>query len=219
MTVLETPSFTYVDSSCSRTLLCTFGGIADAVGIPQFEFFNVTQPIKVQKLYVRDLYQAWYQKGIPDIPRGLYGAIQALRKIFYNCDRVVTCGNSMGGFAAMLFGGRAGVRKVLAFSPQVCITKGWREANGETRWTKFMNRVDKAQGGCRDVRGAVKQAVLTDFSVWYSSNFELDRKHAALLRGYKNVTLYPIKATGHNIVRHLRDTGELVKIIEGACFD
>jgi pimeloyl-ACP methyl ester carboxylesterase len=211
-------SIRFIDTGHSSTLLCAFGGIADAVGIPRFEFFNVTKQLKVDKMYIKDLHQAWYQKGLKGATTDVKGTWRAIGEVSRYYRRVVMVGNSMGGFAALLFGGMLAVDKVLAFSPQVCITPEWRKANGETRWTKFMARVDRVEG-TKDVRRTVRWAHTTDFKIWYSSDFDLDRKHVGLLRGMENVTLYPVKANGHNIVRHLRDTGELFGILEDACFD
>ena len=49
----------------SGTLLIAFGGMQGQLGMPPFEFFKATGAIPVKKLFVRDLRQAWYHRGIP----------------------------------------------------------------------------------------------------------------------------------------------------------
>jgi hypothetical protein len=51
--------------SDSTTLLVAFGGMAGQLGMPPFEFFKATGGIPVKRLFVRDLHQAWYHRGIP----------------------------------------------------------------------------------------------------------------------------------------------------------
>ena len=48
--------------SDSRTLLIAFGGLRGRIDVPQFEFLGLTGDFPIKRLYVRDLYQAWYQQ-------------------------------------------------------------------------------------------------------------------------------------------------------------
>lgn len=54
-------------SSREKTLIIAFGGIAGALGIPPFEFFNLTKSLDVNKIYLRDFSQTWYLSGIPEL--------------------------------------------------------------------------------------------------------------------------------------------------------
>ena len=50
----------------SRTLLIAFGGMRGMMGnILPFEFFKATGTVAVKRLFVRDLRQAWYHRGVP----------------------------------------------------------------------------------------------------------------------------------------------------------
>src|ERR1700694_1066201 len=49
----------------SRTLLVAFGGIVGWMGMPPLWFFSLAGAIPVKRLFVRDLHQAWYHRGMP----------------------------------------------------------------------------------------------------------------------------------------------------------
>src|SRR4029077_9708823 len=48
----------------SSTLLVAFGGMRGGFAIPLFEFSTLTEKMSVKRLYVRDLRQAWYHRGL-----------------------------------------------------------------------------------------------------------------------------------------------------------
>ena len=63
----------------SRTLLLAFGGMVGRIGIPPFEFFSLTGEMPVKRLFVRDLRQAWYHRGIPGHGASLPEVADSLR--------------------------------------------------------------------------------------------------------------------------------------------
>lgn len=65
----------------SRTLLVAFGGIRGGLGLPPFEFFRLTGELPVKKVYVRDLRQRWYHRGLPGIASDLAGMRAFLRVV------------------------------------------------------------------------------------------------------------------------------------------
>src|SRR5271166_7076021 len=80
----------------SSTLLVAFGGMAGQLGMPPFEFFKATGEIPVKRLFVRDLHQAWYHRGIPGYGSSLEGAAAALGELIaaHDVERLVVAGNS-----------------------------------------------------------------------------------------------------------------------------
>lgn len=50
----------------NKNLLVSFGGIAQGLGMPVFEFFNSISDIPCDKIFLRDFHQAWYQKGVDE---------------------------------------------------------------------------------------------------------------------------------------------------------
>lgn len=71
-------------------------------------------------IFLRDIYKQWYVKGInrrADSVEKVVELIQNLTK-GYN---VVTCGNSAGGYMAMLVGKKIGAKRIFSFSGQFSV--------------------------------------------------------------------------------------------------
>ena len=125
-------------SNPSNSVLIAFGGILGAMGIPPFEFFSLTREMQVNKIYLRDLKQAWYHHGLPGVADNINDLVLFLDNILdkNGVEKTVLVGNSMGGFAAILFGVLLS-RKVLvhAFSPQTFIDRLNRYIHKDDRWS------------------------------------------------------------------------------------
>ncbi len=82
-----------------------FGGIAAGIAIPVFEFYSASKIIDEHKLFIRDFAQCWYQDGLPSISKDVYSTARYLKKQIekINPDKTYFVGNSMGGYAAILF--------------------------------------------------------------------------------------------------------------------
>ena len=104
----------------SKTLLITFAGISGAVGLYPFEFFKITKGFDIDKIFIRDLEQSWYHKGMRDISGSIEESAKYLKSIIKenNYKKVVCLGNSMGGYAAIVVGYLIKADTVLSFSPQ-----------------------------------------------------------------------------------------------------
>lgn len=87
---------------------------------PPFEFLRLTEEMAVHRIFVRDLDQCWYQRGLPgigtDVPQVAAALDVTLDKL--GSSRRVFVGTSSGAFAAMLFGMLNRADAVLAFSPR-----------------------------------------------------------------------------------------------------
>lgn len=70
-------------------------------------------------------------KNIVDTVNYLDGVLKSL-----GTRKTIFCGNSMGGYAALMFGYLMGVDKIIAFSPQTTINTKWLILNNDFRWFK-----------------------------------------------------------------------------------
>ena len=108
-------------------LFIVFGGYGGGIYMPPFEFYNILNRLRlpVNMLYVRDLHQMWYFNGLKGVTKSLEDTAQFLRWEIdsQSPNKVVTIGASMGGYAAILFGGLLCADLSIAFAPQTCITK------------------------------------------------------------------------------------------------
>ena len=91
--------------------LVLFGGRNSQMGLqPPFEFFRLTQDLPVKRIFLRDHEQAWYHRGVRGAGNSVDEVAERLAQLFVQAkiDKVVMVGNSMGGYAALLFGNLLG---------------------------------------------------------------------------------------------------------------
>jgi len=205
-----------ISENDSENLLITFGGIRQGIGIPAFEFQKSLDSINSDKIFIRDYEQSWYQLGAKPYNsfNELYGFLKTeIDKKKYK--KVSIIGNSMGGYAAILFGLLLKVDEVIAFSPQTFIDHKTRILKFDFRWFKQVVKANfKRQVGLNISDSFNKKIeTRTIFKIYYSDLHRLDRIHAELLSEFKSVQLKPIHIKSHNIVKHLKETGELNNIL------
>jgi pimeloyl-ACP methyl ester carboxylesterase len=207
----------------SRTLLLAFGGIVGRIGIPPFEFFALTAGMPVKRLFVRDLHQAWYHRGIPGHGSTLPQTAESLRDLLAReqVDRLVLAGNSAGGYAALVFGALLGADTVLCFAPQTVLELDSLAAMNDHRWDDRLSE-HEATGAIdarfTDVRRLLSSTQLTDtdFRVYFDASLQADRLHAERLADLRGVRLYGFGHGGHGIARALRDCGALQRVVRRA---
>lgn len=206
-----------------KQLLVSFGGIQQALGIPVFEFFNSISDIPCDKVFLRDFHQQWYQKGVDSELDNIDKVIDYLKEIITQNDYNKVCflGNSMGGYAAILFGSILNVDTVIAFAPQSFIDRFNRLINSDKRWDKQISQVHKDKNKKSKYFDLKKhlsklKSYKTKINIYYSPNYKLDKKHAERLKTKKNVILHPIQKGGHSIVITARDTGVLSSAIKAS---
>ena len=204
-------------------LLVSFGGVNQGLGMPVFEFFNSISDIHCDKIYLRDFQQAWYQKGVDSEIDNLDKVVEYLNNIISknNYDKVCFLGNSMGGYAAILFGIILNVDSVISFAPQSFIDISNRLRNFDARWMKKISKIYFYKGKRSEYFDLKKhlskcKPYKTEINVYYSPNHRLDRKHAERLKKQENIILHPISAGGHAVVKVVRNSGELKSLIKSA---
>lgn len=203
------------------TLLIAFGGIASQIGgVPPFEFLSVVRTQDARRVFVRDLDQCWYQRGVRGASTTMAETTAALGRIVDETSpsRVVTLGTSAGGFGAIAFGCAIGADLALAFGPQSFTSHRLRRWYRDHRWVEEIRNIDALDpaGVCRDLLPMVKESAHssspTNVEIHYGSSVRIDRVHARRLRRATNVTLHAHDG-GHNISKQLRDRGELDSIL------
>jgi len=214
----------------SSTLLITFGGMARNMGIPPFEFFAATREIPTKRMFVRDLRQAWYHKGIDGYGRSLPAAAEALAELIaeHHVERIVTVGTSAGGYGALAFGTLLGAEKVLSFAPQTVIAPEQIAAMGDHRWDEPLQALARERAldpRWTDLREALPRERRSDtrYEVYFAQHNSKpgmgpgrDRMHAERLREVPGVRLYRFGRGGHLVVRTLREAGALDKVLRRA---
>ena len=207
------------NAAASGTTFVLFGGIAQGFAIPPFEFRRMMAEVPATKIYVRDVAQGWYQhavqgrqadtrrlfQGLPDVDRRLAG------------QRLVFIGNSMGGFAALMFGALLRADRVIAFTPQTFVDPLRKLRHNDRRWWRQMLPMYARHGLMRwsyDLRNPLAASARpAKATVYYGTALALDRQHAERIGDSPGVTLAPIEGEGHDAVKHLRDKGALHSLL------
>lgn len=203
----------------NRTVLIAFGGLIGAIGFPPFEFFNLTRELPVTRIFVRDIRQTWYQRGLPGIADDIDGITAFLREtvIALGAERIVVVGNSMGGYAAIIMGLLLEADAVHAFVPQTFMDRRNVRAHRDDRFYRYACRLRCVRGArYLDLVRLLRKRVHSqcDINVYYATDHTADRIHAERLRGLPTVKLHPFHSGGHELIRQLRDDGRLAKIID-----
>ena len=107
----------------NKPLMIAFGGLKGNMGVLPFEFFKLTKGLEVNKIYLRDSKQELYHGGFPGVSESIEETVDFLKQKIDGCgaNRVVVFGNSMGGYAAILFGVLIGADAVHAFAPNTFV--------------------------------------------------------------------------------------------------
>ncbi len=210
-------------SSDSRTLLIAFGGLQGELGMPVFEFFKSTRDLPVKRLFVRDLRQAWYHRGLSGEERALADVAATLRELIAreHVERLVTVGNSAGGYAALVFGTILGADVALAFSPQTVLDLHVWAQFEDRRWEDELRPLIDAgvlDASWSDLRTALPAARrgATRYEVFFDETNRLDRLHAERLAGLDGVRLYRFARGGHMVSLALRRSGALDRLLRRA---
>ena len=204
----------------SDRLFVVFGGIAGAIGMPPFEFYRSAQILDCSKIFVRDLSQSWYQRGLPSVGDDAFAIRNYLKEKIAasGASKVRFVGNSMGGFAALLFCSmlQCGRPIAIAFAPQTFVCPDKRRKYGDRRWALQVAEMHKGRSPSHiyDLRSWLRDhCPEIQASVYVSTADALDMVHANELVDFPNIEIHRIDDGGHGLVRHLRDDGSLVRIL------
>jgi pimeloyl-ACP methyl ester carboxylesterase len=208
----------------STTMLLVFSGMpSGGAGPPPFEFTALTSQIPAKRLFVRDVQGVWYQHGVPGFGRSIDEVAASLRLVLgeQELKRLVVCGYSAGGYAALLFGTLLQADLVVAFSPQTFLDRGWLASIGDNRWDQALDVLDGLGGPDAryvDLRAALSREPRSEirYDVHYDGSFPADGQHVARLDGTPGLELYEHPSAGFSLIRSLRVTGDLRRIFRTA---
>lgn len=210
------------DTQESNNLLVSFGGRRQGLGMPVFEFFDSLKHISCDKFFFRDFHQSWYQKGADEEINSILKIRDYLEEQIsqHQYQSVCFIGNSMGGYASLLFGTMLNINRVIAFAPQTFVDRVNRLRYLDRRWRPQIKNVHNnpnKESQYFDLKAhLVNQTYDTELNIFYSPNHRLDKIHAERMKNISNVTLHSIPEGGHGVVKEVRDSGRLLELIEGA---
>lgn len=202
----------------SSVLLCTFAGVWLQDATPGFQFVHVTSDLSVRRAFFTDIDQLLYQKGVRGLGDSVVEVADALRGIHAEsgAERVVYTGNSMGGFAAILFGVLAGADDVQVFSPQTDLQN--------PSASRYPENVERALASTATPYLSLPTLIdetpvdeCPQITIHYSAFNLRDHRHANALAGRPRVQIHRYPIMSHSLASALRDTGLLSTILREAC--
>ena len=198
-------------------VLVTFGGISGGLFGPPFEFLRQSDGLQVHRVFLRDLEQCWYQRGVPGLGDDVVEVAESLDALIEDlgATRRVFVGTSSGGFAAILFGVLLGVDSVLAFSPQASLTVAARLHAGDRRWRPQVRTARRASKSPlhRDLPTLLtKTSMRGTIKVHFRTDDLIDAAYAKSLERFACVEVTPHPGD-HSFVRELRDSNQLRSIL------
>jgi hypothetical protein len=202
----------------SARLYLFFGGIVGAIGMPPFEFYQASRILDYSRIFLRDLSQAWYQRGLPTIGGDAHAVGEYLRRkiIESGAPEVYFVGNSMGGFAALLFCALLRQGQAIAFAPQTFVSREKRLHHGDDRWARQIETMHggRAASDVYDLKAWIRgRHPEMRAGIYVSSLDPLDMLHAGELTEFPNITIHRFPEAGHKLVTRLRDDGLLARIL------
>lgn len=202
----------------SDAMLIAFGGWAGAMGIPPFEFMNLTRSWPTKRVYARDHARSWYHKGFPGIDDGPASNAAFLRSVVGDAgvERVVLTGNSMGGYAAMLYGLLLDASEVHAFAPHTTLVTA-----SESWFPEQADALAAVHAAYAPTYFDLREHMLAyrgrcQFHIHFSEADPYDAGYAAYVADAPGVHLHRYPVGDHNVVKDLRLTGELERILARA---
>lgn len=211
--------------SKSNVLLLIFSGLAQMVGMPFFEFNNITSGLdRVNKIYLRDTHKLWYHRGLPNMGNDIDAIAYFLQQYTTHpaTRKTIIIGNSGGGYAALLFGHILGADEVHAFSPKIFIDPIKRIINNDfppiTSISHLFSLYLHGQRKYFDLKKVFLSSVPQkgDFHLYFAENNKIDLLQASRMKSIPGIHLHPFQYDQHNLIRILKQSGKLRKLIEQA---
>lgn len=190
----------------SQALFVAFTGIGHRLGaLQREEFVKISQSDGANSvLFVQDKTRSWYNE-----PSFLTKLQPVVAEWALGSQRIVTLGNSMGGFGAIVFAGMLKADTAIAFSPQFSVAS--HIVPKDRRWHKFRSKI-------------------TEFRYESAAPYIVDECRYYLFQGdgsadwYQiggfpirpNVLQFVVPGGPHNLASLLRANGALAPIVEAS---
>ncbi len=205
----------------SKVLYFFFGGIHASIAMPPFEFYKASEIIEENKIFLRDFDQSWYHAGLKDKSINIDTTAMYIENTINNIrpEKVFFVGNSMGGYAAILFSSLIGKGEAIAFAPQTFISSDLRKKYNDTRWPQQIAKtlaLSTTKKEVHDLRSFLsRQKSNNRISIFVARDDVLDLNHAVHVKDCPGVDIFEFDTGGHSLVRELRDKGKLPQIMVG----
>lgn len=205
-----------------RVAVIVFSGAMGQWGAGRHDFAHATQRMNYSRILCRDPYTVWYHEGIDDEHPDIDSSADFLRKQVRALKPKVllVLGNSLGGYAALLFGHLISADAVHAFAPQTCLEPEYVRKHRPLDTPAKVNAYDRlwsspaAMPKYFDLEAVLsKHNGRTTYHVHYCRENDADRAAAEWIAGKRGVKLFGYDCDGHMVARHIVRERLLFKIL------
>ena len=180
-------------------VIISFTGVGYQLGGIQTEEFRKIKSFKnYDNLFFIDKSKSWFNNVDTD---------EIIEKIKMY-DNVITLGNSMGAFSAIMFAKYYPVKKAIAFATQYSLHPDivpWEE-----RWNGYQKIISEKYGWKN------KHLEFNDKTKYYiiSGNDKEDKKHIDMIPKKSNIKKIVIQGANHGVAKYLKEQNKLYPLIE-----
>jgi len=207
---------------------------------PAFDFYGRLKKLEeisgrhINKILVRDSGNAWYHRKIDGLGDHPDETVESLRELVRTIapGKVITIGQSMGAYAAIMYGLLLDAQQIIAFGPLSFLDVEQAQLYHERRWLAMMRDLEQTPppSGYYDLAALYRDRATaqTDMHIIFGTrpdqpksteSVNLDAMHAHRLAAGGSCTLYPFPYSGHAVVQHLIDTKKINALLAGVIFD
>lgn len=189
----------FVENKKNSKLIVYFS----SAGAKSFEGYSLLSKYTSNKLFIRDSMRSWYNGIIPEISNSADELVKYLSPIIANFNKknITFIGSSMGAYAALLFGIKLGIGKVIAFSPQIVLNPSMPFTPNET--VKY-----------NDLSTLILENTQTSIDIWFGEGEPLDLYHIHHVIDAKKVSFFPITGAPHNVLFYLKQNLALYDLFD-----
>jgi len=219
-------------------------------GNPHFDFFGRVKKLeasngrKINKIYLRDRTSSWYQNGVPGLGTNAFEMAEGLAGILRGIQskRVVTIGQSMGAYGAILTGLLLNVHQIVTFGVSSAIDFKLAEKWNDYRYHSALIKLPVLPANPKylDLLPVLRVAASRPsppaidlyFGTFPSDTLKpgdiplnqgavhLDALHAERISAaFPNSRLHPFPQIAHLVAQHLASTGEMDIILRRHLLD
>lgn len=219
----------YIDAPHDGAPLVITFGFADWTALPRFDFVGrlrklmatTGQPLNL--IAIRDTANFWYQHGVSGLGRDVDEVAASLQRVIADLRpaSIHMVGQSMGGYAAILFGALLGADQVLAFGPLSYLRDDWARRDGDARWIGVMESLRRhPPARIYDDLPALLAKHSVPVRIVFGAGAEADGSvnsdaiHASRFTDLAGVTIECEERASHAVVQWLIDTAQLDNLLQ-----
>ncbi|MCF3640127.1 hypothetical protein LXM94_09115 [Rhizobium sp. TRM95111] len=117
---------------------------------------------KKDVLFIKDAKNQWYNKSLPGIGDGIEATTAWLRRTLAPYENIILFGQSMGGYASLLFGSRLNVDNIIALSPQTFLRSPYPRFNPKLHKGPYADLSEENYSGTKRIDVVIGEDDLFD---------------------------------------------------------